>query len=389
MTLKEFEQKRLNLFAEVRAALQNSDEKTASDKREELNKLTDSFEAERTARADAAALEGKTQEIPEAATANVEMGREVNNMEKVFNAASVEYKNAWLKNLAVDRQTGKYLLGAPTADEMNAMTTVANSGDIVPVEVQNQIIELVESQATIYNDATKSALAKGFAVPRHKAIAKGDAAVTAEGVANDDEENTWDQLEITGVEIKKHIVISRKMQFQSIDAFQNWVVTEMAARIATAKDKRVLAQLDDTKVGIAEGNVLTAQTYDDATIRKIFALIKAGGAKVVYANNATIWNGLFGIQDGNKRPIFIPNQTGDPIVQGAVYGAPVKDDENIADDVAYFGVPLEILANNFDDLTMSNFMDPKTFATTIGAYSLFDAGLRNPLAFVKVTFTKA
>lgn len=64
----------------------------------------------------------------------------------------------------------------------------------------------------------------------------------------------------------------------------------------------------------------------------------------------------------------------------------MKEDENIPDNTAYIGVPTVLLANNFEDLYISNQQEPKTFNAIIGGYSLFDAGLENPKAFVKVTF---
>ena len=68
------------------------------------------------------------------------------------------------------------------------------------------------------------------------------------------------------------------------------------------------------------------------------------------------------------------------------YGAAVKIDENVADNTAYVGVPSSLLANNFEELYISNQQETKTFNTVVGGYSLFDAGLENPKAFVKVTF---
>ena len=53
----------------------------------------------------------------------------------------------------------------------------------------------------------------------------------------------------------------------------------------------------------------------------------------------------------------------------------------------FVGVPRSILANDFEALFIGRDTDVTTFVTTIGGYSLFDAGLENPLAFVKITFT--
>lgn len=314
--------------------------------------------------------------------------QEKRTMEEIkYNAQSPEYRTAWLKNIA--QRDGQMIFGDLTETEQRAFTfTTANTGAVVPTETMNRIVELVESMAPMYDDATKTGMVKGFGVPRHKSIAAGDAAATDEGVANTDEEDTFDLLALDGVEIKKHVEITRKMQWQSIDAFEAWLTDHIAKRIAVAKEAQIRARLDAVATGIAAANVLTAQTYAEGTIRAILAKIKQSGTKVWYANTNTIWNGLAGIQDGNDRPLFVPSTTdSDPTTQGRIYGGSVKVDENLADNVVYVGVPASILANDFEALFMNNAIDPKTFKTIIAGYSLFDAGLENPLAFVKATFT--
>lgn len=323
-----------------------------------------------------------------AGTVIKEVPTEERKMEEIkYNAQSPEYRTAWLKNIA--QRDGQKIFGEMTEVEQRAFTfTTANSGAVVPTETMNRIVELVESMAPMYDDATKSGMVKGFGVPRHKAIVAGDAAATDEGVANADEQDTFDLLALDGVEIKKHVEITRKMQWQSIDAFEAWLTDHIARRIAVAKETQIRARLDAVATGIAAANVLTAQTYTEGTIRAILAKVKQAGTKVWYANTNTIWNGLAGIQDGNDRPLFVPSTTdSDPTVQGRIYGGAVKVDENLADNVAYVGVPASILANDFEALFMQNSIDPKTFKTIISGYSLFDAGLENPLAMVKVTFT--
>lgn len=323
-----------------------------------------------------------------AGTVIKETPTEERKMEEIkYNSQSPEYRTAWLKNIA--RRGDQMIFGDLTETEQRAFTfTTANTGAVVPTETMNRIIELVESMAPMYDDATKTGMVKGFGVPRHKTIAAGDAAATAEGVANADEEDTFDLLALDGVEIKKHVEITRKMQWQSIDAFEAWLTDHIAKRIAVAKETQIRARLDAVATGIAAANVLTAQTYTEGTVRAILAKIKQSGTKVWYANTNTIWNGLAGIQDGNDRPLFVPSTTdSDPTVQGRIYGGEVKVDENLADNVVYVGVPASILANDFEALFMNNAIDPKTFKTIIAGYSLFDAGLENPLAMVKATFT--
>lgn len=314
--------------------------------------------------------------------------QEGNPMPNEYTAKSPEYRSAWLKNIAV--RDGRRLLGDMTDAEKRAFTFMtSNTAAVVPTDIQNRIIELVESMAPMLDDAQPSAMTKGFGVPRHKAIVDGDAAVTNEGAANSDEEDQFDLLELTGVEIKKHVKITRKMEFQSIDAFEDWLVQHLGERIAVAKEGRILAQLNNATYGIDAANKLSGQTYADATVRAIMGMIHGEGEVRVYANRYTIWNGLAGIQQGDGTKAFIPNSMVNPEVEGLLYGAPVRRDENLGNGVVYFGIPRRLLANNFDALTVARDTEVTTFVTTIGAYSLFDAGLEDPLSWVKVTFTDA
>lgn len=302
-----------------------------------------------------------------------------------YNAGSPEYRRAYLKNLAV--REGVHMFGEMSREERAAFTFLtSNSQAVVPTEMMNRIVELVESQNPMYQDATKSYMTSGFHIPRHRAINQGDAAATQEAVANDDEQDTFDLLDLAGVEIKKHLVISRKMKWQSLDAFGAWVEQHIAERIGVAKEQQILTRLDAVATGIAAANVVTAVPMTDAGIRGVLAKIRGTGAKVVYANNLTIWNGFAGINDGAGNKAFIPSPTADPTSTGVLYGFKVREDMNLADNVAYFGIPRYLLANDFETLFMNHALDPKTFEDIVGGYSLFDAGLENPLAFVKVTF---
>ena len=382
MTVEELEARRAQIGEEV--------EKDGADL-DALEAEIKGIKAELEARKEAAAKKAEIRNAVASGDGKVVAeipAEEKRTMEEIkYNAQSPEYRTAWLKNIA--QRDGQKIFGDLTETEQRAFTfTTANTGAVVPTETMNRIVELVESMAPMYDDATKTGMVKGFGVPRHKSIAAGDATATAEGVANADEEDTFDLLALDGVEIKKHVEITRKMQWQSIDAFEAWLTNHIAKRIAVAKETQIRARLDAVATGIAAANVLTAQTYAESTVRAILAKIKQSGTKVWYANTNTIWNGLAGIQDGNDRPLFVPSPTdSDPTVQGRIYGGSVKVDENLADNVVYVGVPASILANDFEALFMNNAIDPKTFKTIIAGYSLFDAGLENPLAFVKATFT--
>ena len=313
----------------------------------------------------------------------------------VYNADSKEYRIAWLKNLAV--RNNVKMFGDLTNEERTAFTmTTDNSGSVVPTPIINRIAELVESMSPIYDDAKKTQMTQGFGVPRHKITKQGDAKGVKEGTANEDAQEEFDLLTFSGVEIKKHLVMSRKMKFKSIEAFENWLVQSLSERVAVAKESVCIKRLNNeapdggsivSNSGIDSGNIVSGKKYTDTDIRGIMAKLKGIGARAVYANSATIWNHLAGIEDGNHNKLFVQNSMVDPIVQGRIYGAEVKLDDNLPDNEVYFGVKGALKANDYDDMEIFHAIEPKTANDITTAYSLFDAALENPMSFVKATFS--
>ena len=190
--------------------------------------------------------------------------------------------------------------------------------------------------------------------------------------------------------------MTRRMEFQSIDSFADWLVGDLSKRIMVAKEKVIIARLDDEKpsastaknsaVAIDANNVLTDKAYSEKTIREARGLIDENGKVVIYANNYTIWNGLAGIQDSIGRPMF-QDATSDAYA-GVLYGAKVKEDCNLEDDVAYFGVVGSLKCNDFAPLEVFPAIEPKTANRIFTGTEIFDAGLENPKAWVKVNFTQ-
>lgn len=302
---------------------------------------------------------------------------------KQYNAASEEYRRAWLKNLAVDHR-GAHIFGDMTEEEKRAFTfTTENTGEVVPTAIMNRIIELVENDSPIYDDSQKSSMVSGFSVPRHKATTAGDAKEVAEGTANDDEQDEFDSLDLPGIEIKKHIVLTRKMQFQSISAFEEWIVTHLAARIRVAKEAHLISQLDNPSVGIDSANIVQGTALTDEEIRNVLGLLNGTGIRVLYANSNMIWSTIAGLTDEGGDKLFIPNSMADPVIEGRVYGTLVKKDSNVPDDTFYVGYPNKLLSNNFIDFDVTPQIEPKTLNRIFVGYSLFDGGLEDPKAFAK------
>lgn len=332
-----------------------------------------------------------------AETQVVERGAAMPNAQVEFNASSAEYRSAWLKRMAVNKD-GAQLLGALTEVEERAFTfTTENTGAVVPTHTMDMIIDRVKADAPMLEDAVITSMTEGFVIPVRTKINAGDAAPVIEGTANDDEEDEFTLIGMPGVDISKNATMTRRMKFMSIDSFENWLVADLSKRIAVAKEKVLLARLDGAapKSGIAAneavkidaGNVVTDLPYTDATIRAIMAKLDENGQVVVYANRSTIYNGFAGIEKGNGDKAFIESAMVDPVVKGVMYGAVIKVDTNLPDGVAYFGVRGSIKANDFAPMEIFPTVEAKTANTIFTGTEIFDGGLMNPKAFVKATFS--
>ena len=273
--------------------------------------------------------------------------------------------------------------------------TTGNTDEVVPVELKNEIIALIDNSTAIFGDVTCDTMRNQYELIRHKSIDKGDAAKTDEGAApTDDEQNTFDRITLTGDEIKKRVTLSRKMMIQSIDGFRNYITREVSARCGVAANGIVLSRLVDTTLGMAAGNKISCATAGNlakADFLKAFGLLKTFGNPTpngtrVYANQQTIWNQIAAVEDAQKRAYFVNEKDEDPTVEGRIFGSVVKREEGLADGVIMIGYPDLFRGNLFDGPTVEAVkLTDGSWNTAIDGYMLYDGGLAVPESFVQLS----
>ena len=323
-----------------------------------------------------------------------------------YNAAA---RRAWVKDIAsrsgvqliegteftqVERDAYNHLI-----EQRAAFTHLTGNTDaVVPVEIQQQIISLIDNTAVLYGDIHKDNFPNQFELIRHKGIAKGDAAQTNEGDApTDDEQNEFDNITLTGEEIKKTVKMSRKMAVQSVSGFEQYIINETGARLAVAANARVHAKTVDATLGMASGNKIncaTAGTLVKADITKLLSLLYTFGNPapkgcMIYANNNTIWNYIAMVEDKRGVSYFIDEKTEDPAVEGHIFGKLVKRDDSMADGIIKAGYPDLFRGNVFDGVDVTPYVEPGTQKRCFDGYLLFDGGLAVPQAFSQLTIGTA
>lgn len=391
-----------------------SDEQAEKDA-ERMSQLT--AEIEKRTAADAAARESRAARIAAARSAidngtahqvgSLPLSGGVNARSAVYDVTdySAAETRGFLKNLATS--AGVRLVEgndlndvertALTAMEQRAAFTVttSNTDKVVPVELKNEIISLIDNSTALFSDVTRDTIPGQYELVRHKSITKGDAAKTAEGAApTDEEQNVFDRITITGDEIKKTVKLSRKMMVQSLDSFRTYINREVSARCGVAGDKIVLAKLVDSTLGMAAGNkinVAKAGTLTKADVMKALSLLKTYGNPAakgvrIYANQSTIWNQIAAIEDATKRSYFIDERDDDPTVKGRIFGSIVKLEDNLEDGVIMLGYPDLFRSNLFDGPVVEAVTLPDgSWNTAINGYMLYDGGLAVPESFVQLT----
>lgn len=319
-------------------------------------------------------------------------------------------RRAWVKDVAersgVQLFGGTGLTDAERAARNHAIEQRAefshltsNTGSVVPVEVQNEIISLIDNTAVLFGDIRKDTFPNQFELIRHKSITKGDAAKTAEGAApTDDEQNEFDTITLTGEEIKKTVKMSRKMAVQSVNGFEQYIINETASRLSVACNAFVHAKLIDATYGMAADNKIEstkvkALSKADITgmLSKLYTFGNAApkGA-IIYANNDMIWNYIAMIEDTNGRSYFVDEKTDDPTVEGHIFGKLVKRDDSVADNIIRVGYPDLFRGNIFDGVDVTPYIAPDgSQKRCFDGYVLFDGGLAVPQAFAQLTIKQS
>lgn len=297
--------------------------------------------------------------------------------ERVYGADSMEYRNAFLKNLLNQEMTKE--------ERAAFVHTTANTSAVLPTTMLNTIWDLVSKRHSIMGDITIYRTGTILEVVKHTAIAQGAAKTVAENTANDDEQNTFVKVTLSGKDFSKHVDISYAMERMSIDALERYLIDEISASLGDALADDVIAQIGTDMTG---GNKVNSAANDTLTFKELatlFGKLKRVGTVSVYATRATIYNYLVGMVDTTGRPVFQPSaQAGQ---KGVVLGAQIKVEDSVADNVILVGDARRVVYNMVQDIMIESDKDIKKHVTTYSGYARGSGALIDPDSFAQLTVT--
>ena len=247
-----------------------------------------------------------------------------------FNTASEEYRSAFLKNLRGEEMTDV---------EKRAFTFLTtNTTAPLPDVMQNRIIDLIGEAHPIVADVYRLDSHTAITIPVAKSIA-ADAGKTGEGAASNELEIVFDDVNLSGEDYTANVVLSYKMQNMAIPAFEDYIVSQIAARLGAKIATEIVANI---KAGIAgENKVATGVNYTN--ICAGFGELKRVGTVTVYGTRKGVYNKLVGMVDSQKRPIFQQAITAG--AAGALLGCTIKFEDALSDSELLIGDPKKYLQN--------------------------------------------
>lgn len=300
--------------------------------------------------------------------------KEERSVEKT-NATDINYRNAFLKNLLGEKLT--------EVEERAYTHTTTNTEAVIPAELQNKIYSTMEEAHPILRDVQILRTGAVISIVKHTAIVAGDAKAVAEGVANDDEQNTFVNVTLSGKDFSKHVDFSYRLGKMSIPAFEQYLVKEIADRIGAAMAKDIITQI---KSDLAAGNKITATTPGKLVmgdLLKGLGVLKQTGRIYVYANNATFYGNIAQMEGAEGLLSFIPNYQ--EAIAGQVLGKGIKEEDALADGELLILDPSQFIYNVVQDIMLERDRDIKKHVHTISGFAIAGGTMTNDKAGALIT----
>ena len=376
MKLEEFNAKVAELKAEGTKLAQEGKLDAAEAKKKEIEALEASFQAEKEAVAEENAIT-KDSTIQANFQSEQTLGEENKVMEKMYDASSVEYKNAFLKHISGrDDQMTKL-------ENEAFVHTTQNTPNVLPTTMLNKIWDLVSKNHVIVGDVTTYRTSTILEVVKHTAIVQGAAAVKAEGVANDDEKNTFVKVTLSGKDFVKSVELSYAEAKMSIDALEGYLVQEISTNIGEALANDMVSQIESDLNNDNKVNAAVSGTLSFADVTGAFAKLKRNSKTVVYCSQATLYNYIVGMTNSAGQLIYQANANEG--ANGVLLGAKVKIEDSVADGKILIGDPQRVVNNIVQDLLVETDKDIKAHKFIYSGYERSECALVDDRAFVEIT----
>lgn len=313
-------------------------------------------------------------------------GEEKTMEERKYN--DQEYRSAWAKltmGLKEDKLTEEEKRAVGDAITTTATTFVQadsghnginNGGLFIPKSVRMELMEIIEHMSPFFRDIRKLQVNGNVDLPY--LYASDDANWYAETTETVNEGAEYKNLQLTGWELAKDVVITWKAEEMAVESFISFILEELAHKMGTALINAVLYGDGSSKpTGVMNG--LTAVTTGETPIDTIIATYKSlsndarVGAKAYVSTGVRV--SMIGYQDDNGNYPFLQGLAGTDLFS-------IETDPFLSDYDILVGNPRYYILNENTPVRIDRESSVKGRKVTYGAYGIYD-GKAKPNAFAK------
>ena len=318
--------------------------------------------------------------------------------ENIFDSS--EYRSAFYKQMLgqdltdIEQRAFNYAMDQQKQERRaDAFNSTTNSSAVLPTQTLNEVIKKARQEGGLI------AHVRSFNMPTRIRIPIGTPTDKAEwhteGTLVNSEKVNLAAVEFEGYEILKVFSMSVATRKMSVSAFESYITQELTDCVMeTIADSLV------NGTGVKQGTgLLTGITWDETNtvdltgnytdFTNALAKLKRGySARAKFAmSNATLYNSVYSLVDGNKRPIFIQDPKNESI--GHILGKEVIIDDHIEDGVILLG-DFNYMAFNMPAGMMLEVSTESSFRSGLVDYRAMAIADTKPLvdeAFIKITGT--
>lgn len=372
MNREEYMNKRNALIAEAQELLDAGKVAEAAEKRAQVERLDEEFEAAATETANLNALANIQPPAPFSTREN--MAGDPENKEAV-------YRVAFFKRLQ-----GKEL----SPEELTAYSSgTSSAGAVIPTQTAEEIITKLKERAPLLQEITLLQVQGNvtFAVEG----TNNAAAIHTENASITPAADTLVKVSLSGWEVTKLIQVSDTVKTMSINAFEGWLIDMLVESIADKISDMIINGTGSSQAkGIEKANtwgdtnsvtVTKAGSLTAANVQTLIGLLGGGydaNAKFIMSKK-TLYTDFMPLQDNSKNDIVTREGR-----NYYVYGYPVLIDSGVTEHEAYLGDLKKYVANLAESVNVKADFDIDTNSNKYLGVAIFDGAPALGEAFVKL-----
>ena len=311
-------------------------------------------------------------------------GNEMEKEERKFTIADKEYRSAWAKKLmglSEDKFTEEEKRALGDAVTTTATTFVAaaadaqginNGGLFIPTSVRMDLMELIAQESPIFRDVRKLQVSGNVDLPY--LFAADDANWYVELTDTVNEGMEFKNMQLTGWELAKDIVITWKLEEMAVESFIAFILEELKNKMGKAIINAVIYGDGSNKpTGVTHGLTPITPEQGDTAIDRCLKVFKALsddariGAKVYISNDVNL--DIVSYRDNNGNYPFL---AGVPSVKGFT----IEVDPYLRNNDILAGNMKNYIFNEVTPMRIDKEKTVKGRKTLYGGYGIYDGKAR-------------